>query len=192
MRLHSSMPQSVTAAAHGSAPSSGHATPELATSPSQQQDALPHLPPPPPVRTHLPASPVFATNTSDADSWASGPFRAAPLGYVLHSSSTPPMGTPQASPRDADLEAPLLPGRRPAKHGLGHSHEEASVIKAIVFGLINTAAGVVSALSVLLDTAAMHPTVPRQPLRWLQQLFIPPNKSPLPTLPHPAHTCSPP
>ncbi|PRW58874.1 sulfate transporter [Chlorella sorokiniana] len=68
-----------------------------------------------------------------------------------------PSGTPLASPRegntpqagsgtrDNDLEAPLLP-RRAAKHGggagLGRSSSSSSMLQAVVFGLINAAAGV--------------------------------------------------
>lgn len=63
--------------------------------------------------------------------------------YVMHGT---PSGTPLASPRDAvpegDLEAPLLP--RPAKQRQHFAPDGGGLLKAGVFGLINTAAGIVS------------------------------------------------
>lgn len=130
-----------------------------------------HAQMPPPVRTHPPAATLDAasnsgatlaaagdangeanglsTDAADMDSWMSGPFRSAPLGYVMHST---PSGTPLASPRTAtpqqqrgeqgDLEAPLL-ARPKRRHR--QQFESGGLAKAIVFGLINTAAGVVGA-----------------------------------------------
>lgn len=71
------------------------------------------------------------------------------MAYVMR---TTPSGTPLASPRECpstperqsgggDLEAPLLPRERHKQHR-GQPFESGGVIKAVVFGLINTAAGV--------------------------------------------------
>ena len=82
----------------------------------------------------------------------SGPFRLAPMGYVMHST---PAGTPLASPRTCpttpeqepggpgDLEAPLLSGPKQRGHRHRQQFDSGGVVKAVVFGLINTAAGVV-------------------------------------------------
>lgn len=96
-----------------------------------------------------PPSPSLHATTGIPDlDWASGPFRAAPVGYLMRAT---PTSTPMASPREgtppagSDLEAPLLPGRR--KHGAGGhaaAFEDCGWIRPICFGLINTAAGVVS------------------------------------------------
>lgn len=132
-----------------------------------------HAQVPPPVRIHPPAAaPSAASNSgatlaaggaagnaigapldaTDGDGWMSGPFRLAPMGYVMHST---PSGTPLASPRTGpttpeqerrgpgDLEAPLLAGLKPRAQRHQQQFESGGVVKAVVFGLINTAAGVV-------------------------------------------------
>ena len=119
--------------------------------------ALPHLrtatsPAPAPPRPTAADSGGGGTLTPP-DSWtASGPFRNAPMRHLLHAT---PSGTPLASPRSGtppddrggDLEAPLL-GRVRGKRGGGAQQQpfdSGGALRAITFGLINTAAGVVSA-----------------------------------------------
>ncbi|PSC75492.1 Sulfate Permease Family [Micractinium conductrix] len=116
--------------------------------------ALPHLrtatsPAPAPPRPTAADSGGGGTLTPP-DSWtASGPFRNAPMRHLLHAT---PSGTPLASPRSGtppddrggDLEAPLL-GRVRGKRGGGAQQQpfdSGGALRAITFGLINTAAGV--------------------------------------------------
>ena len=139
--------------------------------------------PPPPIHTSggsLPSPRPSYGTPPEEDGWtASGPFRAAPLTHVLHAASTPPSGTPQASPRhsgpEPDLEAPLLGGggarQRAAKQAFGLAGGDGSggaalAIKACVFGLINTAAGIVSGLLPRPGSPAAsagHPSSPPRP-----------------------------
>jgi hypothetical protein len=101
-----------------------------------------------PVRTQAPSPTGSGAGFVAAlsDGWtASGPFRAAPMGYVLHNGT--PAGTPLASPRHTagqgdDLEAPLLAANRSG--GLkAEGSAGSAALKAMTFGVINTCAGVV-------------------------------------------------
>ncbi len=89
---------------------------------------------------------------ADGDGWMSGPFRSAPMAYVMHTNSS---GTPLASPRtgpatperepwgQTDLEAPLLAWPKHRGHRHRQQFDSGGLVKVVVFGLINTTAGVV-------------------------------------------------
>ena len=170
---------------------------DAAVAASSPVQAPPELPA---VRTHASPPPLRSPSQGPPPeregTWVgSAPFRGAPMTYVMHS---PPSGTPLASPRESgtttlaaddaaegDLEAPLLQQRTRGMHSK-HQHPKpfasGGILKAIVFGLINTAAGVVSGVShPLLHMHALHcmnrHKVPRLPPSRIRPLA--------PTLSHP-------